>query len=178
MRVLNTALTIAAPYKRVDYDVLVAACMLHDIKTNPIKDHQLRSADEAGKILKSMKFSADMIEKIRHAIKNHNRAFSAKGIDKDNKLSIEAKILCDADRLDAVGAVGIVRMINFSNKQEVPLFISKNDKLDETLYGNMKYMIKIGGKMFTPQAKIIAWQRLGIMKAFNNNLKAESISRR
>jgi hypothetical protein len=39
-------------------------------------------------------------------------------------------------------------------------------------------MIKIGGKMFTPQAKIIAWQRLGIMKAFNNNLKAESISRR
>jgi uncharacterized protein len=175
MRVLNNALTIAGNYK-VDYDVLVASCLLHDIAPFPSKDHEARSAKASEKILSSMNFSKETTEKIRHAIIYHNLGFGKQLMP--SKLSIEAKILCDADRLDAIGAIGIVRMVNFSTRKGIPMFNAVTDGLNETLYGNIKFMVKIGGRMFTPQAKIIAWQRLGIMKAFNNNLKAESISRR
>jgi uncharacterized protein len=180
MRVLNNAMNIAEHHRGIDYDVLVASCLLHDIRVDAgnIKEHHIKSSIEAVKILSKMKFSSDTIEKVKHAIINHNRGFSTKGIDKDIDLSIEAKILCDADRLDALGAIGIVRMTLFSSEQKIPFFISNSDKLDESLYGNMKFMAKIGTNMFTPQARLIAWQRIVLMNAFNGELSRDCAKRR
>jgi len=178
MRVLENALKIAEPYKKIDYDVLVAASLLHDIslEKSPIKNHQITSAAEAIKILKKMKFSSDTIKKVEYVILCHNKNFSK--IKISEKLTLEAQILCDADLLDAIGSIGLIRMINFSLHQKIPYFISKNDALDQSYYGNIKYMIKIGQNMHTPQAKLLTWQRLALMRIFLRELESESVSKR
>ena len=91
--------------------VLLAACYPHDLVDRPKNDSdsQLasrRSVNESKPILAELGFSVDQISDTQHAILAYS--FSA---DKPTE-TIEARILRDADRLDALCAVGIAR--NFS----------------------------------------------------------------
>jgi uncharacterized protein len=172
-RVFSNAMIIAKSEKKVDYDILKAACLLHDITMINPKTHHVESSITAGKILKDMNISDNNILKIQHCIINHNRNFGKEKPLPKSKLSIEAKILVDADNIDALGSIGIVRMIQFSTRQGVPLFHSKNDKLDTTLYGNMKFMINISNKMLTVSGTKLAKTRVKVMNDFQKCLADE-----
>jgi uncharacterized protein len=172
-RVLKNAYHIAKPIKNIDYNILIAACLLHDISFINPKLHQEESAEMAALILRKLNFPEDTIKKIQYAILYHNRGFALTKQPPKSELSTEAKILCDADRIDALGGIGIVRMVQFSTKRGIPLFISKKDKVNTSLYGSMKYMTNLGNDMLTASGRKLAKSRIGIMKEFQRYLSEE-----
>lgn len=91
-----------------DSTILCAAAILHDCvvveKDSPLRDQSSKfSAEMAGNILRSKQWTAECIEAVMHAIEAHS--FSG-GIAPQ---TLEARILQDADRLDAIGLIGVAR---------------------------------------------------------------------
>ena len=111
-RVLYNSLAIAKTETTVDYDILITACLLHDIGrpdqfANPKLCHAQVGADKAKVFLENLGMSPAFIESVCHCIRTHR--FS-------NRLqpeTLEAKILFDADKLDVTGALGIARTLEY-----------------------------------------------------------------
>ncbi len=85
-----------------DLELLASACLLHDCvaveKNAPERSQASRlAADRAGQLLARLDWPQDRVARVRHAIEAHS--FSA-GVP---PVSLEARILQDADRLDALG---------------------------------------------------------------------------
>lgn len=125
-RVLYNAMEIAKTEKHVDYDVLIAACFLHDIGRkeqykNPNLCHAMIGADKAYQFLMNNHFDADYAAKVKHCIQTHRF--------RNNNLpqSIEAKILFDADKLDVAGAIGIARTLLYNGIVSEPLYTKLPD---------------------------------------------------
>ena len=120
-RVLYNALRIAKLEQDVDYDVLIAACLLHDIGRkeqfeNPKLCHAMIGSDKAYQFLMEHGFDRQYAEKVKHCIQTHRYR-------KTNlPQSIEAKILFDADKLDAAGAMGIARTLVYKGAVSEPLY--------------------------------------------------------
>ena len=104
-RVLYTALDIAAHETNADLDVLIAACLLHDVgraeqMRNAKADHALVGAEMALRFLLDAGYDEDFARRVAACIAAH-RYRSNRPPE-----SLEAKILFDADKLDATGAMG------------------------------------------------------------------------
>ncbi|MCF7910700.1 HD domain-containing protein [Candidatus Pacearchaeota archaeon] len=171
-RVIKNALLIIKE-PNINYNVLLAAILLHDIsyKNKPSKTHNIESAEIAKKILPKYGFEKNIINKIYHAIINHCRG--SKPHDPVEKLSYEAKVLYDADVLDALGAVGIIRMISFSINQKIPYFKSRSDIIDESFFGNIKYLEKMKNNLILDNSKTIAEKRMEIVRDFIKQMDLE-----
>ena len=110
MRVYNLCVKLAEGLPDVDFEVLEFAALLHDIggqkeiqdKTGKT-DHALVGAEMAAPILKEFGFSAEKINNIQDCIISHRYK------TENQHETIEAKILFDADKLDAIGAIGVAR---------------------------------------------------------------------
>ena len=108
LRVWQNARRIAADEPGCDLVVLLAAVLLHDCvaveKNSPDRPRASRlAADRARQIVAGLGWPADRTQQMAHAIEAHS--FSA-GIPPE---TIEARILQDADRLEAIGAIGVAR---------------------------------------------------------------------
>jgi uncharacterized protein len=92
----------------MDYDdeVLHAACFLHDIEMS--SGHPASSAEKARAILGETGFTPGKIEAVYRAILRHMP--DEQGGEEAEELSIEGKLLHDANLLETVGAVGLVRL--------------------------------------------------------------------
>lgn len=120
-RVLYHALAIAETESNVDYDVLVAACLLHDIGrqeqfANPEVDHAERGAQKAYHFLRESGFSEEQTQHICDCIRTHRYRHDMP------PTSIEAKILFDADKIDVSGALGIARTLVYIGRISEPLY--------------------------------------------------------
>ena len=161
-------------------NLLLAAALLHDIISIPKSDRKsrnssLKSAILAQKILKRYGYSQDEIGIISDAIRDHS--FSRGKVPK----TIEGKVLQDADRLDAIGAIGIARAFSVGGRSNRP-FYSKLDPFclkrrpdDQkwTLDHFYKKLLILEKMMNTKTAKIEAKRRTQIMKKYLNDLKKE-----
>jgi uncharacterized protein len=106
-RVWKNAATINAS-EGGDAEILLAAVLLHDCvtveKNDPLRPQASRlAARKASGVLERMGWPAARIAAVAHAIEAHS--FSA-GIAPE---TLEARILQDADRLDAIGMIGVAR---------------------------------------------------------------------
>ncbi len=120
-RVLYNAMDIASYEKGVDFDVLIAACLLHDVGrreqfADPGVCHARVGAEKAYDFLKSHGFSEEFAAHVRDCVRTH-RFRRAQPPE-----STEAKILFDADKLDAVGTMGIARTLNYKGRVGDPLY--------------------------------------------------------
>lgn len=119
-RVVQTAKALAAT-ENADLEVVVPAVWLHDCvtlpKTSPRRAQASRlAAERAGTFLLDIGYTKELIPAIRHAIAAHS--FSAQIPPQ----TIEAKVVQDADRLDAIGAIGVARCLMLGAEFGIPLY--------------------------------------------------------
>lgn len=155
-RVLNNCLKIAANEEDVDYDILITAAVLHDIGRNgKLKKHNEIGAEMAKEFLQTIDFPKNKIDSVFHAILCHsNECF---GMQK----TLEAKILYDADKLDAVGVMGISRALIGTGNYNNPMYVTKNGcvDLDENSEADtfvryyLRHLAKNYDRFFTETAK-------------------------
>ena len=179
MRVYKNAQKILRQEKANERLVL-AAVLLHDIISYPKSDKRsklssIKSAQYSRKILKKYNFSENEIDIISDAIRDHS--FSQKKIPQ----TIEGKILQDADRLDALGAIGIARVFAVGGAEQRPFYnnedpFCKNRGPDDqkwTIDHFYKKLLLLESKMNTKSGKIEAKKRTKIMKLFLSDLKKD-----
>ena len=110
-RVRDVSLRLANEHPdSVDREVLASAAWFHDIgrpleRIGSIDDHDKWAANEATTLLEGEDVTTDRITAIEHCL----RAHSIRASSPDSE-TIEAKLLFDADKLGATGAVGLVRL--------------------------------------------------------------------
>ena len=128
-RVRKNALKIGKK-ENADLKIIEIAALLHDIaKNSEMKKrggfcHAETGAKMAEKILQKYKLSQEIINEVTHAIKTHRFR------NKHQPETIEAKVLQDADRLDAIGAVGVARDFLFAgNKGSKILYTGREKEL-------------------------------------------------
>ena len=179
-RVYNLALKIGKKEK-ADLDIIKAAALLHDIArlkedNKEVECHAEHGAEIAGKILKEMNFPEDKIGNVVHSIKVHRHS---KGLPAETK---EAKILQDADRLDALGAIAIARMFSTGGKINRPLYkpevpfgeVHQGYCSDSTIHGFYAKILKITSETFNTQfAKKLAKGRYKFVEKFLNQFFKE-----
>lgn len=160
--------------------VTVPAAWLHDCVT-VAKDSPLRkqasklAADEAVRFLESVDYPADLLPSIHHAIEAHS--FSA-NIETD---TLEARIVQDADRLEAIGAIGIARCFLTGGSMGTPLYdqadpFAENRTLNDRSYTLDHFYCKLMGlqdTMKTEAGRAEAIRRTDYMKEFLDKLGTE-----
>jgi uncharacterized protein len=191
MRVYNLCLMIAKYEENVDLEVLIPAALLHDIarvkesrdNTGGV-DHAALGSEIAEGILRNLEYDEEKIQSIKHCIIAHRFRTG------NEPKTIEAKILFDADKLDAIGACGIAR--TFMLAGQFGQSISKPESLDSYMNTNtvengrlknvskhspfIEYEVKfkkIPDKLYTKKAKEIGRDRLKYMKEYFERLSLE-----
>ena len=179
MRVYKNAEKLCKKEKANPKLVLTAA-LLHDIVSYAKSDKRSKnasteSAKKAQTMLKKYNYSDDDILIISDAIRDHS--FSKHKTPK----TLEGKILQDADRLDAIGAIGIARAFSVAGSEK-RLFYNKDDPFCKThtpddkqwtLDHFFRKLLKLESLMNTKSAKIEAKRRTKILKTYLNDLKKE-----
>ena len=125
-RVLANAMVIAKAEQNVNYDVLICACLLHDIAraeqlADPNICHAQAGAEKAYRFLVDSGYDPGFAEHVRSCIRTHRFRKNAP------PESLEAKILFDADKLDVAGAVGVARTLIYQGTVSAPLYTRKAD---------------------------------------------------
>ncbi|MGL3606582.1 HD domain-containing protein [Rhizobium sp. G187] len=138
-RVFRNAMRIHAE-EGGDGAVLAAAVLLHDCvaveKNSPLRAEASRlAADKASGILAALGWERIEIAAVAHAILTHS--YSA-GIPPE---SLEAKILQDADRLDAIGMVGVARCFYIAGRMGSALYHAGDPDADNRSLDDRRYAI-------------------------------------
>ena len=91
-----------------DLEILVAAVYLHDIGRHYIEDnaHGALSAQKAEPVLERIAFPREKRDAVLHAIRVHDITATP-----EDRTTLESKILYDADKIDTLGVVGVLRYI-------------------------------------------------------------------
>ena len=179
LRVYKNAQKICKKEK-ANEKLILSAALLHDIVSYRKSDKRsklssIESAKKSKQILKKYDFTSDEIAIICDAIKDHS--FS------QNKTpsTIEGKILQDADRLDALGAIGIARVFATGGSLKRP-FYNIDDPFCKTRIPDDKIwtvdhffqkLLKLESMMNTKSGKIEAKKRTKVLTEFLNQLQQE-----
>jgi uncharacterized protein len=149
--------------EQADMDILVPAALLHDI-ARPLEEkdgtpHEQEGAGIAGKFLSLMGYDPALIAPITRAIRTHRYRSDAKPED------LEAKILADADKLDAMGATGIARTFMQAGERGGDM----QDSIDHI----HDKLLKLEDHLYTKTAREIGRQRHELLVNFARNLEYE-----
>lgn len=180
-RVLYNALEIAGAEEQVDYDVLICACLLHDIGRkeqfeNPALCHAEVGGEKAYRFLLEHAFSECFAEKVRACIQSHRYRKN------NSPQSIEAKILFDADKLDACGAIGIARTLIYKGQVSEPLYsllpngqVSSGEQdRQPSFFQEYKYKLEgLYSQFYTKRGREIAGHRQAAAQTFYNSIVRE-----
>ena len=167
--------------ENANLEILRAAALLHDAKSGPSvrKEHHLASAEFAGQILRAEGWAEEDISAVQHCIRAHR--FRDR---EEQPQSLEAKVLYDADKIDSIGAVGVMRVVAYAvlHKQDLYAlpsrqFLSTGEReakephtpLHEFIY-KLQY---IKGRLYTRSGKALAMQRHGFLVHFFEQFEAE-----
>jgi uncharacterized protein len=178
-RVMANARRIGAA-EGANVDVAVTAALLHELFNYP-KDHPDSSrsgdvcADHALELLRAHGWPDDFNDQVAYCIRVHS--FS-RGIYPE---TLEARVLQDADRLDAIGAIGVARCFATTATMRRPFYEaddpfcrrrSPEDKLWAVDHFYKK-LLRIGEGLHTATARTVAEERLAFLRQFLDQLERE-----
>lgn len=181
-RVLYNAMIIAEKESNVDYDVLIGACLLHDIGrqeqfANPSVCHAEVGAEKAYRFLLEQGFTKEYALQVRSCVLTHRFRKNRK------PESLEAKILFDADKLDVVGAMGIARTLVYNGTLSEPLYsllpdgsVSSGEKDSQPSFFHeyKRKLEKLYDHFYTDTAAQMANERKQIASDFYESLYREA----
>jgi len=168
-----------------DLEIVRAAALLHDADgTTPgsevRREHHLRSADFAERILQAEGWPEERIKAVQHCIRAHRYRD-----DREPPATIEAKCLFDADKLDVLGAIGAVRVVVYAALAGTPFYSEPSQQFLQTwkeepaeLHSAYhEYLFKLRNvekRLFTNTARELAQERSRYLEEFFNQLIAET----
>ncbi|QTL35165.1 HD domain-containing protein [Pseudoalteromonas viridis] len=179
LRVVKTAKQLCAA-ESADLEVVLPAAWLHDCvavaKNHP--DRPIASklaADRAVAFLSTLDYPKDKLPAVHHAIVAHS--FSA-NVTPD---TLEAKVVQDADRMDALGAIGVSRCMKVGGAIARHMYhiddpFCQNREADDKKYTLDHFyikLLKIAEQMHTQSAKQEAQRRTEFMHGFLHELGRE-----
>lgn len=182
-RVVNNAQKIL-PFETADNLKVIVSAWLHDIGDYKLNNGKDKTKEIVFPLLISLEFSEDFAEEIIQIISE----VSYKGGHNSTPSSLEAKIVQDADRLDAMGAVGIARAFAYGGSKGRELFNpeeSPNEYIDMDSYKKntsctinhfYEKLLKLKDLMNTETAKKIALERHNYMINFLDEFHKEVLS--
>ena len=180
-RVLYTALQLAEGEANVNMDVLIAACLLHDIGrqeqfADPKLCHAVVGGEKAFSFLKELGYPEGFCDHVRSCIVTHR---FRRNMPPE---TVEAKILFDADKLDVTGAIGIARSLLYQGQAAGPLYTVNADgtvgeggeEEGDSFFREYKFKLeKIYDRFYTRRGRELAQQRRQAAVSFYENLLAE-----
>ncbi len=164
-------------------EIVAAAALLHDAEdatsaTDARLTHHEASAAFAGRFLAARHWDADAVAAVQACIRAHR--FRAGDVPQ----SLEAKCLFDADKLDAIGAIGAARAIAYATQAGTPwyatpsqLFLETNEKEAgevHSAYHEFCFKLRnIRQRLQTPTGQLLAVKRHQALAQFFTQLQAE-----
>ncbi len=181
LRVLRLAERVGSA-EGADLQVVRTAALLHDIgEAEGREEHHLRGAEMAQQILAGAPEA--FVEQVTHAIAAHRFRTSPE------PRTLEARVLSDADRLDAIGAIGIARVYAYAGAHEGSLWrlpwreiaalgvaMPPNRAAGSGYTPSHEFVYKldrIPERLYTATARAIAEERQRFMRMFFDRLDLE-----
>ncbi|MGZ3181708.1 MAG: HD domain-containing protein [Telluria sp.] len=184
-RVWSNALVLLQEHPQADPLVVMAACYLHDLVNLPKNDPRRHlasraSAEQARAELAAIGFPQPQLDAVPHAIEAHS--FSAAIPAR----TLEARIVQDADRLDALGPVGLARMFYVAGRLNLALAhttdpLAQDRGPDDRQYALDHIMVKLAALpegMQTAAGRRLAEERLQTLLAFRAEFAAQWLADR
>jgi uncharacterized protein len=189
LRVLHLAEQLAIS-ERADLEIVRAAVLLHDAEPPLSKgqqegerqrsNHHLDSAEFARLQLAKEGWAEERISAVEHCIRAHRFRD-----DREQPQTLEAQVLFDADKLDAIGAVGVARAIAYAVTHGQPFYATpsvaflhtgrKEPGEAHSAYHEYVFKLcKLKGRLFTRSAAALAEQRHDFMTAYFRQLQEEA----
>jgi uncharacterized protein len=173
LRVWHNAVAIAAKEPGCDRAVLAAAAILHDCvaveKNAPERAYASRlAAARARTILAGLGWDSDKLDRTAHAIEAHSYSAAIPPESQD------ARVLQDADRLDAIGAIGVARCFYIAGRLGSGLYepddpAARRRGLDDQKYALDHFAVKlfkIAANFQTKAGQALADERTRTMRDF------------
>lgn len=157
-RVVKTALRLA---RQEDADLFMTelAAWLHDVGDHKLNNGVDRSEEQITAILSKLKTPDEMIRKVIEIV---SQVSFSKGKKAE---SLEAKIVQDADRLDAIGAIGLARVFAFGGSKNREIYNPKQPD-QTTIQHFYDKLLKLKDLMNTAAAQQIALERHVYLESF------------
>jgi len=179
LRVSRTATAIAEE-EGADPMIVALAALLHDAASGSKLRERSEEAEERGleiiqDIMKRWGYSDQVIGEVLRAVEVHSYS---RGIE---PATLEAMVLQDADRLDALGAIGIARVFLTGGALGRPLYDPQDpfcrgrepDDLRWNLDHFYKKILRLEGGMHTGAAKRLARKRGEVVRRYLADLEEE-----
>ncbi len=173
VRVWRNAMHIARTEPDCDTEILLAAAILHDCvaveKNSPQRPFASRlSAVRAREIVAPLQWTPERVDALAHVIETHS--FSAALVP----TTLEAKVFQDADRLDAIGAIGVARCFHVGGRIDGALYDigdpgAEARPLDDGRYALDHFaakLFKVSEGFLTPEGQRMAAARTQRMAEF------------
>jgi len=162
------------PAEGADMEVLMTAAYLHDIgrcyqdASNGAVCHAAKGAQMAAAFVRALPLSALQQENVLHAIRTHRFRGTLK------PETLEARVLFDADKLDAIGAIGVARAFLFAGEvgarlhnPDMDIELAEPYSIDDTGYREFKVKLcRIKDRILTGEGRKLAQARHEFMVNF------------
>ena len=153
--------------------IIFLAAILHDV-TDPKLN--IRSQDWVIDYLKQKHIAENVINQVLYITENISFSKS-KNRSSSTTESIEFQIVQDADRLDAIGAIGIARTFAYGGKKHRPIYTPEEQSTNKNKGASINHfyekLLTLEALMNTPFAKTIARERTSYMESFLETFKNE-----
>ena len=159
LRVYKNALLIASDYPEADMELICLSSLLHDVD-----DHKLFNTENNSNARTFLKEQNIPQERIEEIIKIINAVSFSKNKGKTPE-TLEGRIVQDADRLDAMGAIGIARTFAYGGK--------KGRSLEDSVRHFHEKLLLLRDTLNTDEARELATTRHDFMVKFLEELSEE-----